>query len=68
MRAVDDTAVQLSIPLDSFEHVIERRADEALAEIRRMAAEAIEFINRSTGQHLRHIRARNQQFTVEISR
>ena len=54
--------IQQSIPLDHFEAVIEARATEALVEIREMAREAIEFINRSTGQKLRYLRAQNEAF------
>lgn len=53
-------------PLDAL---IELRACEAVAEIRCMAADAIKFINRSGGQHLRRhheqIERREQFYTVE---
>ncbi len=57
--------VQLAIRVDSLDALIEARAAEALAEIHAMAAEAIEFINRSTGQRRRRLREHFQQHTVE---
>jgi hypothetical protein len=49
---------QLSIQVSSVESLIDSRAAEAHAEVRRMTDEAIIFINRSCGQLIRYNIAR----------
>jgi len=46
---------------------IELMAMAALQEIREMARDAIEHINRLTGQHIRRARERTMQFNVETT-
>lgn len=53
---------QLTFVPDAFDALIERRVAEAKAEAARAAAAGVAFINRSTGQHLHHIRQENEDF------
>ncbi len=50
------TPKQLAFVVSGLDALIEARAAQALAEIHAMAADAIEFINRSCGQKRRRIR------------
>jgi hypothetical protein len=57
---------QLAFTVDSINAMIEVRCAAALEEIRRMTAEAQEFINRSCGQRIRYTRERIARETEQF--